>query len=94
MDEHPDQARIMADMGIGKTGILLVSVLSIAVGIMILFPQVFFAANLINAATVLLIIALSLQSGNTETALIKIPFLIMPLLLIWLRHPLKEVKLS
>jgi hypothetical protein len=38
----------------------------------------------------LLIMALSLKTGNLKTALIEIPFLLMPLVMIWLGHPLKK----
>ena len=50
----------------------------------------FFIANLVNAVTILLIMAFSLRAGNFKTALIEIPFLLMPLVLIYLGHPLKK----
>lgn len=81
---------MMAQLGIGKTMGMAFSILSIVVGLLVLFPQTFFAGNLLNAAMILLIMALSLQTGNLRTALIEIPFLIMPLLLIWLGHPFKK----
>lgn len=90
MDTHPEQAKMMSDLGIGKTSGLILLVLTFAVGVMILFPQTFFAANLINAASILLIMALSLKSGNIKLALIEIPFLLMPLILIYLGHPFRK----
>lgn len=90
LDSHPEQTQMAADLGIGKTGITVVSILSLAVGIAILFPQSFFIANLINAVTILLIMAFSLRVGNLKTAFIEIPFLLIPLLLIYLGHPLKK----
>ena len=85
-----ESADMFAELRISKTVLYIISVLSLAVGIMIFFPQTFFAANLINAATVLLIMALSLRVGNIKIALIEIPFLLMPLLLIYLGHPFKR----
>jgi hypothetical protein len=57
---------------------------------MVLFPRTFFLANVLNAVLILLIMALALRVGNLKTALIEIPFLAMPLLLIWLKHPLEK----
>jgi hypothetical protein len=55
-----------------------------------LFPQTFFAGNLLGAAVILLIVALALNAGNIKMALIEVPFFLMPLILIWLGHPLKK----
>ena len=85
-----ESADMFAELRISKTVLYIISILSLAVGIMIFFPQTFFAANLINAVTVLLIMALSLRVGNIKIALIEIPFLLMPLLLIYLGHPFKR----
>lgn len=90
MDSNPEQAKMAAEMGLGKTIITIMSLLSIAVGIAILFPKTFFMANVVHAITILLIIILSLRGGNYKTALIEIPFLLIPLLLIYLGHPLKK----
>jgi hypothetical protein len=56
---------------------------------MLLFPQTFFISNVLNAITIVLIMALSLRRDNTTMALIEIPFLAMPLVLIWLKYPFK-----
>jgi hypothetical protein len=90
VNTHPEQAKMAADMGLGKQVIIVMSALSIAVGIAILFPGSFFIANVVNAVTIVLIMAFSLKTGNYKTALIEIPFLLMPLVLIYLGHPLKK----
>jgi len=77
-------------LGISKSILVVISVLSLGVGVMVLFPQTFFMANLINALTIVTIMALSLKNGNTKIALIEIPFLLMPLVMIYLGHPLKK----
>lgn len=84
-----EQTKMMADLGITETVKPFFGVFSIIVGLMILFPQTFFIGNLLNASTILLIMALSLRAGNTSTALLEIPFLAMPLILIWLTYPFK-----
>ena len=81
---------MLTDLGITKPLAIVVSILSLAVGLMVLFPQTFFTGNLINAIMILLIMALSLRVGNIKTTLVEIPFLLMPLVLIWLGHPLRK----
>ncbi len=90
MKVKPAQAEMMSGLGIGRTAGIIISILSIAVGFMVLFPQTFFAGNLINAAMILLIMGLALKTGNFKLALIEIPFLLMPLVMIWLGHPFKN----
>ncbi|GAB3249567.1 hypothetical protein GCM10027347_06760 [Larkinella harenae] len=85
---NAEQTKMMADLGITKTAMPFFGVFSILIGLMILFPQTFFLGNVLNAITIVLIMALSLQAGNIRMALIEIPFLAMPLVLIGLKHPL------
>lgn len=84
---NAEQTKMMAELGINKTIMPFFGVFSIVIGLMLLFPQTFFASNLLNALTIVLIMAFSLRAGNTTMALIEIPFLAMPLVLIWLKHP-------
>jgi len=86
----PEVAAMSEGLGISKSFLLAFSVLSIIMACMILIPQTFFAGNLINAFMILLIMALSLRVGNTKMALIEVPFLFLPLLMIYLGHPLKR----
>jgi hypothetical protein len=84
-----EQIKLITEMGISRNIVPFFGVFSIIVGVMLLFPQTFFVSNLLNAVTILLIMALSLRAGNIKMALIEIPFLAMPLVLIWLKYPFK-----
>jgi len=86
---NPEQAKMMSDLGINKALSPYFGALSIIVGLMILIPQTFFIGNLLNAMTIVLIMALSLKAGNVRIALIEIPFLALPMVLIWLKYPFK-----
>ena len=86
----PEEAKMMTDLGFSKPFMLVVAVLSPAVGVMVLIPQTFFWGNLLNAFMILLIMAFVLRTGHPRIALIEIPFLLMPLALIWLGYPLKK----
>jgi cation transport ATPase len=90
MNAKPGETNMMTELGIGKTMLFIISILSLAVGLMVLFPQTFFAGCLVNAAMILVIMALALKTGHLKTALIEIPFLLMPLLMIYLGHPFKK----
>jgi hypothetical protein len=87
---NAEQSKMMADLGISKPMMPYLGTFSILVGLMLFFPQTFVISNILNAVTILLIMALSLNSGNVKTALIEIPFLLLPLLLIWLKYPFKR----
>lgn len=84
-----EQATMMTDLGISKTIMPFFGVFSIVIGLLLLFPQTFVASNVLNAITIVLIMALSLNAGNVRVALLEIPFLAMPLVLIWLKYPFK-----
>lgn len=84
-----EQAKMMANLGVTKSFMPYFGVFSIALGLMLLFPQTFFLSNILNAIVIVLIMALSLRAGDYKTALIEIPFLAMPMILIWLKYPFK-----
>lgn len=84
------ETKMLSDLGINKTMGQIVAILSFVVAIFLLFPQTFFVGNLINATMILVIMALALKTGNYKISFIEIPFLLMPLILIYLGHPLKK----
>ncbi|WP_026629189.1 hypothetical protein [Dyadobacter alkalitolerans] len=85
----PEQAKMMANLGITQAIMPYFGAFSIILGLTLFFPQTFFLSNVFSAITIVLIMALSLRAGDTKTALIEIPFLALPLLLIWLKYPFK-----
>jgi hypothetical protein len=80
---------MMTNLGISKTAVPGFGALSIIIGLMLLFTQTFFISNVLNAVIIGLIMTLSLRAGDYKMALIEIPFLAMPLILIWLKYPFK-----
>lgn len=84
------ETKMMADLGIGKAWFLPIGLISFLICLLVLFPQTFFVGNVLNATFILLIMSLALRAGVTKIALIEIPFLLMPLLMIYLGHPLKR----
>ncbi len=86
----PDESKVFADLGINRTTGIIIAVLTLVAAVLILFPQTFFTGNLLNAAIILSILALALKTGNIKLALMEIPFLLMPLVMIYLGHPFKK----
>lgn len=82
-----EQAQMMESLGISTDYVPYLGVLSLLIGLLLLFPQTYFISNLMNAIIILLIMAFSLRGGHVKIAVIEIPFLAMPLLLIWLKYP-------
>lgn len=86
---NAEQVKMMSNLGITKSVMPYFGALSMIIGLMLFFPQTFFTGNVLNAVTIVLIMALSLKAGDYKMALIEIPFLALPLILIWLKYPLK-----
>lgn len=86
----PEEAKMMADLEISKPVLLGISIGSLAVGVLVLFPQTFFVGNVLNAIGILLIMAFASRVGNLKIVLMELPFLILPLVLVWLGHPFRK----
>ena len=87
----PEYQQMMASLGITEPLRLLIGIVSIGSALLILLPQTFFAGNMVRAMLLVLMMALALKAGNYRFALIEIPFVMMPLALIYLGHPLKTI---
>ena len=79
----------MNKLGISSAAMPFLGVVALAIGLLTLFPRTFFMGNLLNALSIVTIMALAIRAGNSKIALLEIPFLLLPLLLIYLRYPLK-----
>ncbi|MFN8347188.1 MAG: hypothetical protein U0X91_19455 [Spirosomataceae bacterium] len=87
---NPQSLRMMNELGISESVIPFFGALTIAIGVLLLLPKTFFLGNVLNAMSILLIMALSLNAGNYKMALMEIPFLALPLVMIWLKYPFKN----
>ena len=86
---NPESIKMMQSLGISETFIPYLAAVAMAVGIFLLIPGTFFLGNMLNAILIIMIMGLALRAGNYRIALIEIPFLVMPLIMIWLRYPFK-----
>ncbi|MFC0182687.1 hypothetical protein SAMN04515674_12119 [Pseudarcicella hirudinis] len=86
----PGETNMFIQWNFSKIIQIVIGVLTIASGLFILFPQTFFSGNLINCTIILLIMGFHLKDRNLKEALIEVPFLLIPLIMIYLRHPLEK----
>jgi hypothetical protein len=86
---NPESAKMMESLGISEAFIPYLAAAAIVIGVLLLIPRTFFLGNMLHAALIVMIMGLALRAGNYRIALIEIPFLVMPLVMIWLRYPFK-----
>lgn len=88
--DHPEQAKMIEELGIDKTYVPILGIYTILVGLLILFPKTYFMGNMLHAISIVTIMALALKAGNIKMALLEIPFLMIPLAMAWLKYPFKN----
>ena len=87
---NPESVKMMNELGISESVIPFLGILTISIGVLLLIPKTFFLGNVLNAISIILIMALALRAGNIKMVLIEIPFLALPLVMIWLKYPFKN----
>lgn len=80
---------MMSVLGITDAMRMVFGLWAIIMAILVLFPKTFFLGNALRAVQLVAMMAFALKAGNYKFALIEVPFLIVPLLLIYLGHPFK-----
>lgn len=86
---NPESVKMMESLGISEAFTPYLAVAAIAVGALLLIPDTFFLGNMLNATLIVMIMGLALRARNYRIALIEIPFLVLPLVMIWLKYPFK-----
>lgn len=81
-------ADLLQTLNLSGTTLKVFSVLTILGGFLLLPPQTFLAGNLLNISLFLFLIIRFLILGDVKHALSEIPFLLIPVILIFLKHPL------
>lgn len=72
----PNHLKWRLTWGIAEWTMPVFGILAICVGLLLLIPKTFFAGNLLNAFTLVFVMALALRAGHVRLALIEIPFFI------------------
>lgn len=87
---NPEALKMMKELGISEPVIPFFGLMTILVGVLLLIPRTFFLGNVLNAISIVVIMALAIRAGNFKMVWIEIPFLIIPLVMIWLKYPFKD----
>ena len=85
----PAKVQESLHISLNQPTISAVGTLTCVGAILILFPQTFFAANFISAAVVLYLAAVQGKTHNLRGALIELPFVLLPLVVLYLGYPFK-----
>lgn len=86
----PEASKMMTELGISDTVGMAFGAWSIVTALLILFLKTFLSGNVLRALQLVIMIAFVLKAGNYRFALIEIPILMLPLILIYLGHPFKN----
>lgn len=86
---NPGSLKMMNELGISEAVAPLFGAATILTGVLLLFPKTFFLGNVLNAIAIVVIMALAVRAGNFRMVMVEIPFLLMPLVMIWLKYPFK-----
>jgi hypothetical protein len=78
--------------GFGRTALMINGLVTILAALLILFPRTFLWGNFLMAAGILLIICFHMQDKDLKGVLIELPFLALNLVIIYLQHPLQQIK--
>ncbi len=87
----PAMIELFGKWQVGPTGVMLLGIATLAGAVLTLLPQTFVYGNFITAAGILLIIAFQLSDRNLKGVAIELPFLLLSLLIIYLRYPFPEL---
>ncbi|MFD2522988.1 hypothetical protein [Emticicia soli] len=85
-----EQQKMISQLGLNESGMKYIGIFSILIAVLQLIPKTFFLGNLLNAFVIITIMAFAIKAENYRMVLIEIPFLIMPLVMIWLKYPFKS----
>ena len=86
----PEMTELFSKWNITKPGLMILGAFTILGAVLVLFPKTFIWGNFITAAGILLIIAFQLSDRNLKGVAIELPFLLLSLIIIYLKHPLAQ----
>ena len=87
----PEMVAMFSKWNFGKTGLMLMGVVTMAGGVMLLHPKTFVWGNFITAAGILLIIAFHLNDRDLKGVAIELPFLLLSLVILYLQYPFSSI---
>ncbi|MBL0741181.1 DoxX family protein [Chryseolinea lacunae] len=83
----PEMVAMFSKWNFGKTGLMLMGIVTLAGGVLLLHPKTFVWGNYLTAAGILLIIALHLNDQDLRGVMVELPFLLLSLVILYLQYP-------
>ncbi|MEO8665414.1 MAG: DoxX family protein, partial [Ignavibacteria bacterium] len=90
LSAKPEMMEMFGRWGFDKTAVMSVGLITLISTVMIIFPSTFVWGNFLMAAGILMMICFQISERDLRGAAIEVPFLLLNLILIFLRHPLKN----
>ncbi len=87
----PDMLDLFGKWGFSKTGVAINGSVTLLSALLILLPRTFVWGNFLMAAGILLIICFHLLDRDLRGVAVELPFFLLNLLIIYLRHPLSAI---
>lgn len=81
---------ILSKFGFNESGVMILGFITLLSTLLIAIPKTFVIGNFLMGATILMILCFQLSIGNLKGAAIEVPFLLLNLLAIYLKHPLSN----
>lgn len=90
LNPTPENMVMLEGLKISPLFIKIIGSLTLIGAVLILFPPTFFCGNILNASLILMMMVLFIRANDLKGVLIEIPFLVIPLVLLYLKHPLTK----
>jgi hypothetical protein len=87
----PEMLEMFGKWNVNKTGLMINGGVTILSALLILHPRTFVWGNFLMAAGILLIICFHLLDRDLKGVMIELPFLLMNLVMIYLRYPFADL---
>lgn len=86
----PEMVEMFNKWNINKIGSMIIGSITIISALLIAFPKTFVYGNFLMASGILLMICLHLSNKDMKGVLIELPFFLLNLIIIYLKHPLAK----
>lgn len=83
----PQMVEMFTPWGFSPTALSVFGVITMLSGVLLLFPKTFFWGNFLMGAGIFMIICFQIFHGDFKGAAIEFPFLLLNLVLIYLKYP-------
>jgi len=86
---NAEAVKMLNGIGFADRLVMPFSILTIIAGLAVLIPQTFMFGCVLNALLIVVIMIFALWNKQFVTALIEIPFLAIPIMMIYLKYPIQ-----